>query len=237
MISRHSLPIISLCILTILPFHQATAAESDSFLAALLRFTGITATPSTVRGNDSFEEGDIWLVDVVGASATVPRKITSGKIYHAPLWIPGSQSILALKSDKLVQLNVQGKEEKILHTLPDNTELLGFDKNNPNLVLVLQDSIAGVLKLENGQITLLPYDKQNPEDRSKLDQLRSDFRDYGTAQVSIENQSKVDPQGHFKQFSMIHIKLDKKDIPISCPSACSQPALAADERQLLFIGH
>jgi hypothetical protein len=233
--SRHFLPIILLCILTILPFHRATA-EGDSFLAALLRFTGITVTPNQVRGSDSFMEGDIWLVHVGGTEASEPRKITSDEVYHTPLWIPGSQSILAMKGDKLVRLNAHGHEEKTLHTLTDTTVLLGFDKNNPTLVLVLQESLAGVLTLANGQITPLPYDKEKPEDRYGLDQLRSGFRDYGTAQVSIENQHRVGPQGHFKQSSTVHIKLGKKDIPISCPSACSQPALAEDGRQLLFIG-
>lgn len=233
--SRHFLLIILLCILTILPFHRATA-EGDSFLAALLRFTGITVTPSTVRGNGSLKEGDIWLVQIGETGASKPRKITHDGAYHTPLWIPGSQSILAMKGDKLVRLNAQGHEEKPLHTLTDTTVLLGFDKNNPNLVLVLQESLAGVLTLANGQITPLPYDKEKPEDRYGLDQLGSGFRDYGTAQVSIENQHRIDPQGHFKQFNTIHIKLDKKNISINCPSACGQPALAEDGRQLLFIG-
>jgi len=234
--SRHFLPIISLGILAILPFNQATA-EGDSFLAALLRFTGITATPSTVRGNDNVIEGDIWLVQIGEAETSEPRKITHNGTYHTPLWIPGSQSILAMKGDKLVRLNAQGIEEKMLHTLTDNTVLLGFDKNDANRLLVLQESIVGILTLGNGQITTLPYDNKNPEERDAFDQLRSGFRDYETAQVSIENQSKVDPQGHFKPVNTIHIKLGKKDISITCPSACSQPAFAKNGQQLLFIGH
>ena len=95
----------------------------------------------------------------------------------------------------------------------------------------------GVLSVASGQVTPLPYDKENPEDRFGLDQLRRGFRDYGNTQVSIENQSEVDPQGHFKPSSTIHIKLGNKDISIRCPITCSQPALAEDGQQLLFIGH
>jgi hypothetical protein len=214
--------------------HQANASD---FLDTLLRFTGITASPSQTRVNDGVREGDIWLVHVGEEEASEPRKITSDGAYHTPLWVPQSQSILAMKGDKLVQLSVQGNEEKTLHTLTDNTELLGFDKNNPSLMLVLQESLAGVLTLANGQITPIPYDKKMPEDRYRLDQLRSGFRDYGTAQVSIENQSKVDPRGLFKELNTIHIKRSTKDIFISCPSTCSQPAFAEDGGQLLFIGH
>ncbi len=234
--SRHFLQVILLCILTILPFNRATA-EGDSFLATLLRFTGISVTANQVKGSDDFREGDIWLIHVGEAEVSEPRKITSDGAYHTPLWIPGSQSILTMKGDKLVRLNTQGNEEKMLHTLTDNTALLGFDKNDPNLVLVIQEFVVGMLSLANGQITPLPYDEEKPDDRFGLDQLRSGFRDYGTVQVSIENQRRIDPQGHFKQFNTIHIKQGEKDIPISCPSACGQLALAEDGRQLLFIGH
>ena len=234
---RQVLPIISLCILTILPLYPVTA-ESVSFLTALLRFTGISVTANQVKGSEGLMEGDIWLAHVGAAEASEPLKITSDGTYHTPLWIPGSLSLLAMKGDKLIQLNAQGNGEKTLHTLTDNTELLGFDKNNPNQVLVLQEEpIVGVLSVASGQVTPLPYDKENPEDRFGLDQLRRGFRDYGNTQISIENQSKVDPQGHFKPSSTIHIKMGNKDISISCPITCSQPALAEDGRQLLFIGH
>jgi hypothetical protein len=234
--SRHFLSIISLCVLTLLPLHRSMA-EDKSFLTAILRFTGITATPSTVRGNDNFMEGDIWLAHVGEAEASEPRKITSGGTYHTPLWLPGSQSILAMKGDKLVRLSAQGNEEKTLHTLTDNTALVGFDKNNPDLVLVLQEPLAGILTLAKGQITPLPYDMEKTDDRNGLDMLRSGFRDYGTVQVSIENKRVKDSQNHFKQFNTIHIKRGNNDIPISCLSACSQPALAEDGRQILFISH
>ncbi len=230
----HFLPVITLGLLTILPFHRATA-ENDSFLTALLRFTGITVTPSTVRGSEGFfMTGDIWLVQLGEAQISEPRKITSAGTYHTPLWIPGEQSILAMKEGRLIRLNPDGKEEETLHTLKDNTELLGFDRTNSNFTLVLQDSIVGILSVKSGQITPLSYDKE--KDRYRVDQLRSDFRDYGTTQVSIENKDIKDSQGHFKKVNTIHINLGNKDIQIACPSACSQPALKEDGRQLLFIG-
>jgi len=234
--SRHFLPIISLCILTILPFQRATA-KGDSFLAALLRFTGITATPSTVRGNDNFMEGDIWLVQIRETEASKPLKITHGGSYQTPLWIPGSQSILAMKGNKLVQLNVQGAEEKTLYTLPDNTALFGFDSHDTNRILVIQEAIVGVLTRENGHITALPYDSNNSKERDAFDQLRSDFRDYGSVKISIKSKKAVNSQGHFKQFNTILIEQrGKTDISVACPSACGQPALTENGRQLLFIG-
>lgn len=241
--SRHFFQALLLFILTIATVPQVVAVtphiaeKDDSFLAALLRFTGIGATPSTVRGGDKFMEGDIWLVKIRAAEVSEPQKITRDGIYHTPLWIPKSQTILAMKGDKLVQLNAQGNEEKTLHTLTNNTMLLGFDKNDTNRVLMLQGFLASVLTLVNGQSTLLPYDKSKPKDREGLDQLSSDFRDYGSAQVFIENKSEPDPQGYIEQSSTIYIKRVKHDISIKCPSTCGQPALTKDGRQLLFIGH
>ena len=236
--TKQFFPIISLCILTILPFQLATA-EGNSFLTAILRFTGITATPSTVRGNDNFMEGDIWLVQIEAAKASEPRKITKDGNYHTPLWMPGSQAILAMKGDKLIQLNAQGNEEKTLHTLTKNTALLGFDKHDRNRILVLQRPLAvGVLALSNGQITPLPYDNNNSKEREAFDQLRKDFRSYDSAKVSVNEKKKPDSQGRFKSLYTILIEqLNRKDVSISCPSDCSQPAFSEDGRQLLFIGH
>ena len=236
--TKQFLPIISLGILTILPFQPATA-EDNSFLTALLRFTGITATPSAVKGNDDFVTGNIWLVQIEAAKASEPRKITKDGNYHTPLWIPGSQAILAMKGDKLVQLNAQGHEEKTPHTLTKNTALLGFDKRDTNRILVLQRPLAvGILTLANGQIMPLPYDNNNSKEREAFDQLRKDFRSYDSAKVSVNEKKKPDSQGRFKSLYTILIEqLGGKDISISCPSDCSQPAFSEDGRQLLFIGH
>jgi len=236
--TKQFLPIISLGILTILPFQPATA-EGNSFLTALLRFTGITATPGAVKGNDNFAAGNIWLVQIEAAKASEPRKITNNGNYHTPLWIPGSQAILAMKSDKLVKLNAQGNEEKTLHTLTRNTALLGFDKHDTNRILVLQRPLAvGILTLASGQITPLPYDRNNSKELEAFEQLRKDFRSYDSVKVSVNEKKKPDSQGRFKSFYTILIEqLGGKDVSISCPSDCSQPALAENGQQLLFIGH
>jgi hypothetical protein len=234
--SRHFLQSILLGVLILLPVHRIVA-EGDSFLATLLRFTGITATPSTVKGNDNFMIGDIWLAQVSAAKASAPQKITTDGSYHSPLWIPGSQSILAMKGDKLVQLNVQGKEEKIRYTLTNNTVLLGFDKQDESRILVLQRPLTvGIFTLANGQITPLPYNDNNPKEREAFAQLRKDFRRYDSVNVSVNDKKQPSSKGYRSVYTILIELLSGEDISISCPSACSQPALAADGRQLLFIG-
>ncbi|MGR9036189.1 MAG: hypothetical protein ACU83O_06320 [Gammaproteobacteria bacterium] len=223
-------------IAAILP-DQSSAEEGDSLLISLLRFTGISVNPNQMRGSDSFTEGNIWLVDVGDEKVSGPRKITQDYSYHTPLWMPGSQSVIAMKKKQLVRINPRGGGELILHKLTDDTGLLGFDKDNPNRILVLKNSLPAVLSLQSGEITPVPYDKDNSDDLAVLDRLSSGFRDYGAAQVSIEELSKIDPQGHFKSFNTLRIRRDGNEISIDCPSACSQPALAENGRQLLFIEH
>lgn len=234
--AKHFFLIILTCIFTIPPFNLAMA-EGGSFLDALLRFTGISVTADKVKGVDGFMTGNIWWAHIEETGSSQPRQITRDGTYHTPLWIPGSLAIIAMKGGNLVSINALDAGEKTLHALPDTTALLGFDKNDPDRILVLQEAQAGVLALTSGKITAIPYDKGNPEDRMGLDQLMSGYRDYGTAKVEIENQLRHDSRKKFQQSNTINIKQgNNKIISISCPSACAQPALAEDGRQLLFIG-
>ena len=154
---RYFQQMILLCVLATLPLNKAMA---ESFIDALLRFTGISITTSQVRG--SFIEGTIWLVNIDKSGANEVKQITSDGTYHSPLWIPVSgDKLLAVKEDKLIQLNIEGIEEKMLHSLSDFTILLGFDKSDSNSILIIQGSITAEISLASGQITLLPYDKEN----------------------------------------------------------------------------
>jgi hypothetical protein len=232
--AKQYIPVISLLILTIAPVQPVTAEEN--FLAALLRFTGISVTASQVKGNNNFVEGDVWLVQIGAAQASAPQKITRDGRYHSPLWIPGSNVILAMKGEKLIQLSVQGTEEKILYTLTKNTELLGFDKSNPNLVLIIQDSLVAVLTLTNGEMTPLPYDNKNAKEREAVEQLRKDFRDYGAAKLSVDNRKEASSAGYRSIDTILIEPHNDRPVAINCPTTCSQPALVANGQQLLFIG-
>ena len=229
--AKHFLSILSLSFLTSMPLQLATAAE-QSLLTALLRFTGISATPNTRAGSVTLQ-GDIWRVEVGVTKADEAQKITTGGNYHTPLWIPDSSDLIAMKGTALVQLNSQGNTEKTLHTLSVATELLGFDKTDKNRVLARQQSLIGILSLTEGTFTT---DSQLSKNRDAVDRLNDDFRDYGDTQVFSDHQGIVDRQGRITQTSTIILTRAGKDISINCLSDCGQPALAENGRQLLFIG-
>ncbi len=228
--------IILLCILVLLPSHGVMAGSFSDVLQAM----GISIAPSGLRSTGSFMEGNLWLSKINQSGTNEPKPITRDGNYHSPLWIPGSNKILAIKENKLVYLEIDGSAEKILFSLPDSITLHGFDKRNANSVLILQKKNDGpapsLLSLVNGQITLLPYDKENKEDGIAVERLRRDYRKYGHVEVLIDSKLIVDAGGNTEEINKIHIKVNQKDIVIPCPENCAQPALTEDRRQLVFVG-
>jgi hypothetical protein len=223
--------IILLCTLVLLPLHDLMAS---TFVEVLARFTGISSTPSTVRGT-TFPEGNLWLSEIDKSGDYKAKPITSDGTYQSPLWISGNKILAVKENSKLVQLEIDGSRERILYTFSDFTILAGFDKNNANSILILQDSGPAVISLTSGQITLLPYDKEkDSEALARLKRINS--RHYGNMHVSVEEGGKVGARGHGKKSNKIHVEVDKKKTVIPCSENCTQPALSEDGRLLFFVG-
>lgn len=234
--TRYPKQIILLCVLVILPLRGVMAG---SFSETLLRFTGISIAPSGVRGDSrSIIQGNLWVVKIDQPGTNEPRPITRDGTYHSPLWIPGSNKILTVKENNLVQLEINGSKEKILFPLSESTALYGFDKRDANTVLILQNNIPAMLSLTSGQITLLPYDKDNKEDQGAVAGLSRDSRKYGQTEVLIIPITKIfDAGGNVEEIKEIRIRrVDSKGIVIPCPENCTQPALTEDEHRLVFVG-
>ena len=223
-----------ICLYLLCYLDVATAA--NSFLETILRFTGISITPNQTRGNNNFNEGEIWLVQLGQSQVSESRKITHSKSYRTPLWIPGHHLLVAMKGKQLVQMDEQGNQEKALHTLTYDTALIGFDKNDPNRVLVLRDSVVGILSLKNWQITPVSYDENNPKDRAGLDKLTNNSREYASAKLFVESKKEPKSQGGFNTFNTIRIETNGgKNFAITCPWTCGQATLSENAQQLLYI--
>jgi hypothetical protein len=226
--------IILLCTLVLLPLHDVMAS---TFVEVLARFTGISSTPSAVKGT-TFPEGNLWLSEIDKSGDYKAKPITSDGTYQSPLWISGNKILAVKENNKLVQLEIDGSKERILHTFSDFTILAGFDKNDANSILILQDSGPAVISLTSGQITLLSYDKkENSKDSDALARLkRINSRHYGNMQVFVEERGEVGARGRGKKSNKIHVEMDKKKMVIPCPVDCTQPALSEDGRLLVFVG-
>ena len=232
---RHANQIIIFFFLAALPLCNVMA---ESFPDKLLRIAGISATPDKLRGEPGIViKGNLWLVTLDESGDNEPQQITGDGTYHSPLWIPGSDKILAIKADKLIQLDIEGGKEQTLHVFSDLTILVGFDKHDANSILILQNSEPAVFSMASGQITLLPYDIKNSADRGALDRLRSsviNYRDYGDIKVLVSSKPIFVAGGH-EEINKIHIKDGKQDIEMPCSEKCVQPALSWDRKQLVFV--
>ena len=243
MSKKHVSQIILCVVLAALPVHSMTAQErpsekETSKIENLLRLVGIARLPIQLRETSTFIKGNLWLITIDESGDNELQQITSDGTYHSPLWIPGSDKILTLKGDKLIQLDTGEGEEKTLHTLPGHTILVGFDQRDANSILTLQDSEPAMLSLASGQIMLLPYeDSENSQDREVLDRLRSsvsNYRDYGDIKVHVSSKTLFVAGGH-EEINKIHIKDGKQDIEIPCPENCVQPTLSWDRKKLVFV--
>lgn len=223
--------IILICIFVTLPLQGALA---DNFFELFLKYTGISIDRNQIA--NSLIVGNIWKMEIDKSGVNEVKQVTRSGKYHSPIWIPGSDNLLAIKDDKLIQFSLSGGEEKILHNLPDPTILVGFNSNDMNSLLILQKSVPALLLLDSGEVIFMPFDKDNSEDSETLSSLKSSFRDYGKSQVYISEQSRTDVKGVTKKINKIHIKLDKQEFVISCPSDCAQPALIKNGRMLVFVG-
>ena len=109
-------------IATAIPWQEAWC---QSFWSTVLRMTGISATPSQLKGpDDEIQAGEIWVADL-------PRKtrlrITRHGGYRSPVFLAGDEHILALKGNKIIQIPLAGGEPKSLYTLKAVTKLVGVD--------------------------------------------------------------------------------------------------------------
>ncbi|MGR8929899.1 MAG: hypothetical protein ACU836_04595 [Gammaproteobacteria bacterium] len=231
---KGALLIVSLCSCSA---YMGTAVAEPSLLESILRFAGITVTPSQTRGNEYRGEGDIRMVSVSEDSVSKPQPITEDGRYRTPLWIPHSQSLIAMKGDRLVRVDTPSGNERELHGLSYDIRLIGFDKHDDDRVLVLKDSMVGILSVDSGQIVPVPYESGDPAERLAMDRLNDSSRDYGTIRIFVGDNIEPKSGGGFRALNKIYIETaGVKRVLVDCESACGQPALSEDGRRLLYIG-
>jgi hypothetical protein len=68
--------------------------QSPDFIDKVLKFLGISDSPGTLKGpGDEVVRGQLWVADL-GSQTT--HAIASGGSYRSPVFMPGSNDILAL---------------------------------------------------------------------------------------------------------------------------------------------
>ena len=147
-----------------------TPRPPEPLLSKLLRIAGLTAAPSQMRGPaDNAAVGDIWIANVDRRPA---RALTTNGGYRSPIFVNDTPVVLALRGNSVVRLGAQGGSAIPLAGAPKIVKLVGIDATSPGEVIVLLDAAAsplGVLSLQSGKVSPLPYDDSSDEQRRMLD--------------------------------------------------------------------
>ena len=213
---------------------------AESFWDTVLRITGIAATPSQQRGAGAGPEaGDIWVINL--AQKTRLRLTRNGG-YRSPIFLPGDASLLALKGDAVMQIPLSGSEPVRLHTVKGVAKLVGVHQEAPDKVLILltgpdDQHAVGLLSVQSGQVTPLPYDHQSGDAQRLYRHLQGWERVYGDTTLSIQDQSTPGGADAGEWTDVFLKRGDEASVNLSaCKGAsCGQPSLSHDGRQIAFV--
>jgi hypothetical protein len=230
---------ILLC-LVVMSLSVPVADAADSLLDRLLRIAGLTAAPSQMKGgDDAGDAGDVWVADLERKTI---NQVTRDGGYRSPVFVPGDDSILALKGDRLVRIAPYSGTVTAVQNLKNAVKLVGFDIQDPDLLLVLLEiatdgSPLGLLSLQSGNMTALSYDRESGAHRSMLFHIRGQERVYGSTSVYVKSESK---RGMARMLEWTDVYLKRGEAPPQNISACDgvncgQPSLSQDGRRVVFI--
>jgi hypothetical protein len=215
-------------------------AWCQSFWATVLRVTGISATPSQLKGpDDEIQAGDIWVADL---ARKTQLRVTRHGGYRSPVFLAGDEHILALKGNTIILIPLSGGEPKSLYTLKEIAKIVGLDKGDPDKALILLQKeagsdAAGVLSLKSGQVTLLPYDRESQEYGGMISHMKEWERVYGNTKVYVRTESKSDMAGTVGWTDVYLKQGNSSPLNVSrCDGVnCGQPSLSNDGRQVVFV--
>ena len=215
-----------------------TPRPPEPLLSKLLRIAGLTAAPSQMRGPaDNAAVGDIWIANVDRRPA---RALTTNGGYRSPIFVNDTPVVLALRGNSVVRLGAQGGSAIPLAGAPKIVKLVGIDATSPDEVIVLLDAPAsplGVLSLQSGKVSPLPYDDSSDEQRRMLAQIRAQDRTYGETKVYTKTETK---SGLSRPIEWTDVFLTRGAGSPQNVSACDgvncvQPSLSPDGRSLAFV--
>lgn len=215
--------------------------QSPDFIDKVLKFIGISDSPGTLKGpGDEVVRGELWVADL--GSQTI-RAIGKGDSYRSPVFIPGSNDILALSGSDMVRFSTGYGQMKRLYSIAGLTKLVGFSADDPDKVLILQTDDAsghpriGLLSVSTAKVTPLTYDPNSSADLQMIENLKGWTRTYGKKQVYVRRQTKQALSG-VVEWSDVFLKADGQEaINVSqCKGTnCGQPSLSADGQLLVFV--
>jgi hypothetical protein len=214
---------------------------STSFTERLLKFLGISDSPGTLKGpGDEVISGELWLADL---EARTTRPLTSSAGYRSPIFLAGSEDVLALRGADVVRVPSSGGEGKRLYSIDGILKLVATSAEDAGTVLILLRGESGgrprvgLLTLRTGAVNPMLYDPASPSDLQMVEDLEAWSRTYGDRRVYVQRQSKQALSGTV-EWSDVFLQVGNREaVDISrCDGAnCGQPSLSADGHRVVFV--
>ena len=222
------------------PATSSSQKKPTTFWEWVLRFTGVSANPSTLKGaGDEVVNGQVWFADV---RANTRRKITADGGYRSPVFFPSGSDMLVIKGEDVIRLSVDSSTQQTVAKVRGITKLIGFGRDDPSQVLVLTEDDAGhpnveLLSVNNGKSVQLPYDPQSSRDRQMMEDLQGWERSYGLGTVYVRRQAIQAMSGTVDRTNVFWKQpgLDPVNISQCELTNCGQPSASIDGSKIAFI--
>jgi hypothetical protein len=161
-----------------------------------------------------------------------PRRLAEGSDFVSPVFQPGGKYVFALRAGDLVRIPSTGGTAAKVLTLPGVVKLVGFDKTNPDRVLVLLRPgppgtavtvDVALVSVKTGKRQLIAQNQA--ADSEETESLLGWQRQYGNVYVR--------PQGT----DIVVGGIQPVEIPVSdCRDAvCGQPSYSPELGKVVFI--
>lgn len=218
-------------------FGTIDVARAEGLMDSALRVLGVSATPSQLKGIAETVTGQIWIVDLAHG---IPSPLSAESAFRWPVFTSDGNAIIALQDNNLIRLSAPEKKPEVLYSAAGIKKLVGFDREEPDrLLVVLDDSRAplGFISLKSGKRTFLHYDPNLPQQRRMLSHIEGEERIYDTGRVYIKTESKPSLEGtlewtdvYFQQGNSTSRNVSKCD-----GVNCAQPSLSPTGQSVVYI--
>jgi hypothetical protein len=211
------------------------------FTEKLLKFFGISDSPNTLKGpGDEVTSGELWVADL---NSRTTRALTSSAGWRSPVFLPGTNEVLALRGTDAVRVPFSGGEGKKLYSIDAIVKLVGAGPDDPGKILILLQGEAdghpraAFLTVTTGAVTVVPYDLASSRDLQLVENLQGWSRTYGDRHIYVKRQAKQALSGTV-EWSGVFLQVGNQepvDVSQSDGANCGQPSLSENGNLLVFV--
>ena len=227
----------TLALFGVLGFAGSSASAADAFLDRMLNIFGITASPGQLRGDATVAAGQIWVADIASGRR---RAVTADATYRWPIYDYPGTGVLALRGDALVSVSPSAPTATVVHRIPGIEKLIGFDRRDPDKILVVMDRAdapLASLSRKTGKLSFLPFDPKSDDHLRMLGHARGEERVYGEIRLKVERMTRETLAGpeEWTDVLLQGAGAPSRNISDCDGTPCGQPSLSADGRQITYV--